>query len=235
MTQPESRIEVVLFDLDGTVLDTHDMILTSFRRATSEVLGYIPPEDMMMDMVGIPLAEQMRRISPEHADELVVVYRENNLRIHDDMVRSFRGTSEALATLKEQGLRLAIVTSKRNALAKRGLEIFGFDRSFELLIGSDDTEVHKPDPAPLLLAAERLEVPAPYCAYVGDSPYDMQAARAARMVAIAALWGMFTDTRLLDAGAEYQALTISEVPRVIQNIQNIHSGSFEGKTSCSTV
>jgi pyrophosphatase PpaX len=214
-----SRIEVVLFDLDGTVLDTHDMILASFRKATQEVLGSIPPEELMMDMVGIPLVEQMQVISPEHADELVTTYRANNLLIHDQMVRSFPGTTEALTTLLQAGLRLAIVTSKRNSLAERGLEVFGFERYFELVIGSDDTDTHKPEPAPLLLAAERLGVQARTCAYVGDSPYDMQAARAAQMPAIAALWGMFTPQRLRDAGAEYEAASISELPAIIESIR----------------
>jgi pyrophosphatase PpaX len=209
------RFEAVLFDLDGTVIDTYNMILASFRKATKQVLGFIPPEDMMMDMVGIPLAEQMARISPEHADELVNVYRENNLRIHDEMVRAFPGTDAALASLSREGLRLAIVTSKRNSLAERGLKAFGFERYFELLIGADDTDVHKPNPAPLLLAADRLGIAATRCVYVGDSPYDMQAAVAAQMPAVAALWGMFTRQRLLDAGAEYLASSMAELPAVL--------------------
>ncbi|MDR1422852.1 MAG: HAD-IA family hydrolase [Coriobacteriales bacterium] len=209
------RFEAVLFDLDGTVIDTYNMILASFRKATKQVLGFTPPEDLMMDMVGIPLTEQMARISPEHADELVNVYRENNLRIHDEMVRAFPGTDAALASLSREGLRLAIVTSKRNSLAERGLKVFGFERYFELLIGADDTDVHKPNPAPLLLAADRLGIAATRCVYVGDSPYDMQAAVAAQMPAVAALWGMFTRQRLLDAGAEYLAPSMAELPAVL--------------------
>jgi pyrophosphatase PpaX len=157
----------------------------------------------------------MQRISAEHAEDLVISYRANNLLIHDKMVRSFAGTEPALQSLQDLGLRLAVVTSKRNSLAERGLGIFGLERHFELLIGADDTELHKPHPAPLLLAAKRLGLSPADCAYVGDSPYDMQAARAAGMPAIAALWGMFERQRLLGAGAEYEAHTMAELPAVI--------------------
>jgi pyrophosphatase PpaX len=109
------------------------------------------------------------------------------------------------------------VTSKRNELALRGLERFGLLEYFELVVGSDDTVRHKPEPDPLLLAADRLDVSIEDCVYVGDSPYDMRAARAANAVALGALWGMFSREELEEAGAQYEAATIGELPSALRS------------------
>lgn len=207
--------KVILFDLDGTLLDTLDMILTSFRHATSTVLGKATEDMTARALIGMPLLEQMKIIDAEHAKELVAVYRANNLVIHDDLIRYFEGTREALEELKSQGRRLAVVTSKRNALAERGLNCFGLRSYFELLIGSDDTTRHKPHPDPLLHAANCLGVSIDECIYVGDSPYDMRAARSAGAVAVAALWGMFSRECLQEAGAQYEVESIGELPSLL--------------------
>ncbi|MDR1712624.1 MAG: HAD-IA family hydrolase [Coriobacteriales bacterium] len=215
MTSPVPDLDAILFDLDGTLIDTKGLILRSFRHATRTVLDRVIPDDVLMDMVGIPLRDQMEKLSPEHADELTATYREHNHRLHDELIRGFAGVAETLEQLAAAGLRLGVVTSKRNALAQRGLDCFDLGGYFELLIGSDDTSRHKPLPDPLLLAASRLSVEPARCAYVGDSPYDMQAARAAGMLAVAALWGMFERQRLLAAGAQLEATTFTELPALL--------------------
>jgi pyrophosphatase PpaX len=208
--------QAVLFDLDGTLIDSLNMILASFRHATKTVLGKEVEDKKARALIGMPLFDQMKVIDAEHAEELVKVYRANNIVIHDTMIRSFEGTREALDELTHSGLRLAVVTSKRNELAERGLNCFDLLPYFELLIGSDDTTLHKPNPEPLLYAAKRLGVPVESCIYVGDSPYDMQAACAAGATAVAALWGMFPREVLLEAGAHYEAATIRDLPGVIE-------------------
>jgi pyrophosphatase PpaX len=210
--------QAILFDLDGTLLDTRELILSSFRYATRVVLGEQLPDERLLPYIGIPLIYQMRRIAPEHADELMRVYREHNARVHDELIRYFEGTREALEELCDEGRRLAVVTSKRNEPAHRGLERFGLEDYFQLIIGSDDTDKHKPDPEPLLLAAARLSVPPAACVYVGDSPFDMQAARSAGITAVGALWGMFSREDLTQGGAQYEAATISQLPAVIRTI-----------------
>jgi pyrophosphatase PpaX len=204
--------------LDGTLLDTRELILSSFRYATRTVLGEQLPDERLLPFIGIPLIYQMQAISAEYVDELMRVYREHNARVHDELVQYFEGTRETLEVLRGEGRRLAVVTSKRNAPALHGLECFGLEGYFELLIGSDDTTSHKPDPEPLLLAADRLGIPITSCVYVGDSPYDMRAARAAGAVAVAALWGMFSHEELIEAGAQYEATTISGLPTVLQRV-----------------
>ena len=120
-------IQGVLFDLDGTLLDTHDLLLETFRYATRKVLGERIPDGRLMAKVGQPLVTQMWDFTDDEAvhDELVEVYREYNAAIHDDMVRLFPGTREALAALHEAGFPLGVVTSKRHEVALHGLGCFG--------------------------------------------------------------------------------------------------------------
>jgi pyrophosphatase PpaX len=208
-----------LFDLDGTLVDTKELILASYREATREVLGEQLPDDHILPLIGMPLADQMRILAPQHVDELTTVYRVHNQRVHDELIRPFKGTNEVLATLRAEGRRLAVVTSKRREPAIRGLDAFGLAEYFEFVIGSDDTEKHKPGPEPLLVAATRLSVPIEDCAYIGDSPYDMRAAQAASATAIAALWGMFDRVSLQEAGAQYEITTIRDLPKILREIE----------------
>lgn len=216
-------IDVVLFDLDGTIIDTLGLILTSFRHTTEVVLGSALPDQVLMRNVGVPLAQQMREFSEEHAEELVRVYREHNARVHDDLVREYPGTEDALDALAEQGFRLGIVTSKSRPVAERGLACFGLGERFETLVAMEDTVAHKPDPAPVLLAAQRMGVSAARCAYVGDSPYDVGAANAAGALAIAAGWGVSDAETLLAARPACLLSTIAELVPLLATART-HSG-----------
>jgi pyrophosphatase PpaX len=209
----------LLFDLDGTLVDTKELILVSYREATRKVLGQSLPDDDILPLIGMPLADQMRILAPEHVDELTAVYRKHNKRVHDEFIRPFEGIREVLAMLRAGGRQLAVVTSKRKKPALRGLAAFDLAGYFDLVIGSDDTERHKPDPEPLLVAAARLGVPIEDCAYIGDSPYDMRAARAANATAIAALWGMFDRASLQEAGAQHEAYYVTFLPRLLRKIE----------------
>jgi pyrophosphatase PpaX len=187
------RFPVVLFDFDGTVVDSGGIILASMRHATRTVLAREYSDDDLMANVGGPgLEAQMVAIAPEHADELVRVYREHNEAIHDEL-EACVGMEDVLATLQAQGRRLGIVTAKRRKtvdLAFGYLPLAGF---FDAIVTGDDTVRHKPDPDPLLLALERLAAPAADAAYVGDSPYDIRAAKAAGVHAIGVTWGKIHD------------------------------------------
>lgn len=207
-------MKAVLFDLDGTLLDTRDMILESFKYAHTKVLGANPPppEEELLSLIGIPLKTQMELIAPSKSEELFLAYQEKNKQICESMLGGFAGTEAALERLLESGLRLAVITSKRHDPAVQGLVSKGLDGYFEFVIGADDVAEHKPKPGPLLVACERMGLAAEDCAYVGDSPYDMQAARSARMQAVGVLWGMFSKQVLLDAGAEVLISDFAELP-----------------------
>lgn len=204
-------VETVLFDLDGTLIDTIDMIRASMRYATEKVLGQALPDEVLMHNVGVPLIRQMREFDEGRADELLRVYREHNAHVHDAMVKEYPGVDDALAGLISSGKRLGIVTSKSAAVAWRGIERFSLGRFFETVVTCDDVPVHKPDPYPLVHAAGQMGTPVERCAYVGDSPHDMTAAIAAGCVSVAALWGGFTRERVLAPGPTHAVESMSDV------------------------
>jgi pyrophosphatase PpaX len=183
------RYPVVLFDLDGTVIDSGAIILASMRHAAETVVGGEWTDRELMKAVGGPgLEAQMVALDPDRVDELVRVYREHNEPLHDQL-ESCVGMEDALATLKQRGHRLGIVTAKRRVTADLAFARLPLEHLFETVVGGDETEQHKPHPAPLLLALERLGASPQDAAYVGDSPFDMQAAKAAGLYAIGVSWG----------------------------------------------
>ncbi len=202
--------EAVLFDLDGTLVDTVALILSSMRHATHEVLGQALPDEVLMHNVGVPLAVQMSEFSEEHVDDLLRVYRAHNAVVHDQLIAEYPGVEEALVELVGR-YRLGVVTSKSRALAMRALERFQLDRFFEVVVACEDVERHKPDPYPVLYAAGLLGIPAERCAYVGDSPHDVSAALGAGALAVGALWGVSDRERVMRPGPDCVVADMSEV------------------------
>jgi pyrophosphatase PpaX len=184
------RFSVCLFDLDGTLIDSGPMILASMKHAAQTVLGRDIPEEVLAAAVGGPgLTAQMRALDPERVDDLVQVYREHNEPLHEEL-EAFWGVVEVLPRLRAEGRRLGIVTAKRRATAQLAFDrLPGLEANFDVVIGAEDTERHKPDPEPILEALERLHAAPADAAYVGDSPFDIRAAKAAGVYAVAVGWG----------------------------------------------
>lgn len=215
----EHDLKAVLFDLDGTLLDTRDLILASMRYAYTTVLGAetLPSDQDFLSLVGIPLKTQMEMLAAERSQEMFDAYLKRNDQIQDKLLKGFDGTAATLLALQEQGYRMAVVTSKRHVAAMNGLAHIGLAAYFEFLLGADDTSEHKPQPGPLLDAAAIMDLEPEECTYLGDSAYDMLAARAANMFAVGALWGMSTPEALAEAGAEILISHISQLPDAILN------------------
>jgi pyrophosphatase PpaX len=192
------RFPVVLFDLDGTVVDSGAIILASMRHATREVLGRDFGDEELMRTVGGPgLEAQMAVFAPERVNELVRVYRAHNEPLHEEL-EACTGMEDVLVRLHQEGRRLGVVTAKRRSTVELAFARVPIAHLFETVVGGDETEKHKPDPEPLLLAAERMGARPDETAYVGDSPFDVRAAKAAGMHAIAVTWGRIHDRERLE-------------------------------------
>lgn len=122
-------------------------------------------------------------------DRLLTEYRAFNAANHDSMARPFAGTTEVLTELRRRGYKIAVVTSKGRELALRGLKLFSLDQLLDSAVFLEDTNFHKPRPEPILAALEKLSVSPRSAVYVGDSPHDIVAGRAAGVRSLAALWG----------------------------------------------
>ncbi len=193
------RFRIVLFDLDGTLIDSGPIILASMQHAVRTVLGReIPPDELGLTIGGQGIVAQMQAIDAEHADELLEVYKEHNDGLHETL-EAFDELIALLPRLKSEGRRLGIVTAKRHRTVGLALDRFPALRAdFDVVVAHEDTDGHKPDPDPVLLAIERLGGTPSDAAYVGDSPFDIQAAKAAGAYAVAVGWGgIHPDERLL--------------------------------------
>lgn len=187
------ELDACLFDLDGTLLDSAELIFRSYEHAYAAHGLDVPSRSRLLPGLGRPLADQFRStgLVGAHVEELIATYRAYNLRHHDDLVRAFPGVNAAVDDLRASGVRLGVVTSKRRDTALRGIELIGAAGWFETIVALEDTRRHKPDPEPVRVALERLGVAPERAAYVGDSPHDMASGRAAGTRVAAVGWGPF--------------------------------------------
>ena len=185
----------VLFDLDGTLADTVELIVRCYRHTMTVHLGEAPPDERWLAGIGMPLRDQLRAFARD-GDEvarMAETYAAFQRTIHDGMVAPYPGALEVVSTLRAQGVPIGIVTSKRRGMAESTLERCGFEGMYDVLVGADDVVRGKPDPEPVVLALDRLQLAgqAARTLFVGDSPYDIRAGRAAGTRTAGVLWGPF--------------------------------------------
>ncbi len=199
-------LAAALFDFDGTLVDTTEMIFQSMRHATSSVLGRddFSREELLAN-VGQPLPRQMEILNAEKAELLLEAYRAHHEEHHDALIAEFPGVDEALYRLRAAGVRVVVVTSKRRRSVEMALEKFpGLDLVVDLFVTMEDTTEHKPHPEPLLKGLELAgDVPREKAVYVGDSPFDVQAAKAAGLTSVAVSWGAFSEDTLREADPDH--------------------------------
>ena len=198
-------LRAALFDLDGTLVDTTELIYQSMRHATGEVLGREIPRETLMANVGQPLPRQMELIDADRAEALLESYRLHNEEHHDLLIGEFPGVKRSLAKLSAGGVRVAVVTSKRRLSLEMALERFpGLGEVVDRFVTMEDTTEHKPHPAPLLKGLVFLgDIPPEEAAYVGDSPFDVAAAKTAGVKSVAVSWGAFSEETLRSAEPDH--------------------------------
>ncbi|HSF18919.1 MAG TPA: HAD-IA family hydrolase [Vicinamibacteria bacterium] len=199
------RFDTFLFDLDGTLLDSVDLILSAFRHTAIAHLGRALPDDVWLRGLGTPLRRQLGDVTddPDLIEAMVVTYREYHVAHHDRSVRLYPGVVEVLAALEKRGVKLGVVTSKLRFGAERGLSLTGLAGYFQALVTADEVENHKPHPEPVLTAITRLDTAPERAIFVGDSPHDVASGRAAHVATAAVLWGPFAREVLVDVGPDF--------------------------------
>jgi pyrophosphatase PpaX len=210
------RYPTVLFDFDGTLVDSGAIILSSFKHAARTVLARDVEEEQIAALVGgSNLHDQMRVLDAERAEELVRVYREHNRPLHDEL-EAFPGVEELVEDLSRQGRKLGIVTAKGRQTVDLAFRVLDLERHFDVVVTADMTKRHKPDPEPVEAALELLGSQASQAAFVGDSPYDIESGKAAGVFAIGVTWGkIHPANRLLEAGADVLVHTPEELLGVL--------------------
>ena len=212
---PSASWRGVFFDLDGTLADTVELILQSYRHTMLTHLGAPLPDERWLATIGTPLRTQLLEFARDEvqAAAMLETYTVFQRSVHDEMVRPFPGALAVLAGLKERGARLAVVTSKRNVVARRTMDVCGLWDAVELVVGADDVRLGKPDPEPVYRALDALELRdhAHEVLFVGDSPFDLRAGRAAGTRTAAVGWGAFQRGVLEAERPDYFLDTLDEL------------------------
>lgn len=208
---------VVLFDLDGTLADSVELILGAFRHTFNTHLGAVPADQAWIAGMGTPLASQIRALVADDAliEPMTTTYRAWQNRHHDELLREYEGVRETLSLLHARGHAMALVTSKATDAAIRALRLMGIDSLFAHIVGADSTTSHKPNPEPVLFALGQLDRDPRDAVFVGDSPHDIAAGNAAGVFTVGALWGPFTRETLEAARPKRLIADIRDLPPLL--------------------
>ena len=222
-----SRPLAVLFDLDGTLIDSIELILNSARHAFRDRADNVPSDAEWLAGVGTPLATMFRQYVRDDAEveALIAKYREYQLANHDRLTRRYDMVIEVVDGLRAAGHPQAIVTSKTGWLARRGLDHVGLASHFDVIVGCDSCDRHKPDPQPVRKALERLGYAPHEAVFVGDSVHDMLAGNAAGVTTIAALWGPFSREDLIASAPNHFLDRMADLPALLDRIAAGNNGA----------
>ncbi|KKK39438.1 pyrophosphatase [Mesobacillus campisalis] len=185
-----NRIDTVLFDLDGTLIDTNELIISSFLHTLE---NYYPGRYQRSDMLpfmGPTLQETFEAINPKGYREMMDMYRTFNKANHDLLVTEFEGVTETVAALKEEGFKLGIVTTKLSDVVMMGLNLTGLNRYFEVIVALDHVQKPKPDPEPVQKALQALASRPETAIMVGDNHHDILAGKNAGTLTAGVAWSL---------------------------------------------
>jgi len=208
----------ILFDLDGTLVDSIELILTSARFAFQGHVGKVPTDDEWRAGIGRPLADAFRDFVDDEVAvaRLVSRYRDFQMQHHDRLLRAYDGVVDAIRAFARAGHPMALVTSKPDFLARRGLEIIGLEDAIPVIVGCDTCTRHKPHPEPVERALALLGVAANDAIFVGDSPHDVTSGRAAGVFTVGVTWGAFSAEAMRESGADVVIDSIGELAGVAE-------------------
>jgi pyrophosphatase PpaX len=181
-------INTVLFDLDGTLIDTNDLIIESFLHTLNH---YYPDQygrEDVLTFLGPPLYDTFVKMDESKVDEMIAYYRDFNMTKHDEYVTEFEGVLETVKLLHEKGLKLGIVTTKMRQTVVMGLRLTGLDQFFDVVVCLDDVTNAKPDPEPIHLALQQLGSTPDEAIMVGDNFHDILAGKNAGTKTAAVSW-----------------------------------------------
>lgn len=209
----------LLFDLDGTLIDSIELILSSMEHAFSGREKQ-PNRAEWVAGIGTPLRAQLSPWCSSETDMEAVIsrYRDYQNEHLEQLTVPYPGLLRVLTWAREYGCPIALVTSKGRTMTTRSLEHVGISALFDTVVTAEDTTAHKPRPEPVWLALERLSAASQHALFVGDSPHDMYAGRSAGVKTAAALWGPFSKEMLLPATPDYWLTSLSELPEIIRRL-----------------
>lgn len=184
----DAKFSAVFFDLDGTLVDSETLASEATDRAFREVLKRPISSEENAKLKGRPVKKLLSEWFPNEGEEIYNTIISHFSRRMDEIM-PFSGIVDLLDVLEKAGIPMAVVTSGQREVAEKLIHPSGISKYFKFLVCQEDTLKHKPDPEPVLLAAQKLGVRPEACLYIGDQPYDVISARSADMNVLGAVWG----------------------------------------------
>ena len=182
------KINTVLFDLDGTLINTYQLIIESFQHTFRTVLGHEKPVEEIARTFGEPLALTMSKMLTIPPEEAMQIYRGYHYEHFEDLIEIYPGMGELVAELSRQDYRLGVVTSRLRNTTERALRHFQIMDHFDYVLTADDTDKHKPDPTPVLMALDKLGAKPHEAIMIGDTIFDIGSARNAGVTSVMVGW-----------------------------------------------
>lgn len=209
-------ITTLLFDFDGTLLDTNELIIRSYQHVLDKHYPGKYKRSDILPFLGPPLKDAFSTVDPQRVEEFTEEYRTWNKGMHDELASEFDGVSETMQLLKAAGLKMAIVSTKRNDMVLRGLGLLDVEGVFDVIIGVDDVTKAKPDPEPILLALERLGVTADEALMIGDNYHDIEGGKNAGVRTAGVAWSAKGEAFLQTFHPDYMLQHISDLLRIVK-------------------
>ena len=205
------RYKAILFDLDGTLLDTNELIVKSFQHTIAVHEQRELDAEIIRAFFGKTAKALLEFLAPDKVEEMTTTYRAYQSAHHDEWAKIFVGVREVIQEFYDAGMLLGIVTSKKNATAMRGLKLFDLDKYFTVVISAEQCQHTKPHPEPVQLALTKLGLAPQDCLMVGDSPFDILSGRGACVETVAVRWSEVPWPDVMAAEPDYIINTMAEL------------------------
>ncbi|MCP3028148.1 pyrophosphatase PpaX [Halobacillus sp. A5] len=208
-------INTILFDLDGTLIDTNELIISSFTHTVGQYAERPYSREEILDFIGPPLRESLAVVNAERVEEMVLTYREHNITNHDHFVRAYDGVVETIKELKARGYQLGIVTTKMRHTVQMGLDLTGLNDLFEVVVTLDDVQNAKPHPEPIIKALQQLNGKPEDTLMVGDNTHDIEAGKNAGTHTAGVAWTIKGRQVLDDLNPDYMLNEMNDLLDVL--------------------
>lgn len=208
--------KALLFDLDGTLLDTNELIIESFLHVLGETFPGKYSREHVLPFLGPPLYETFDGIDPTLTETLTASYRKWNLERHDQMVVPFEGVVDTLRQLKQEGYKMAIVSTKRREMIDRGLQLMECENLFDTIVGFEDVTHTKPDPEPIQIALQRIGANKEDALMIGDNFHDIEGGQRAGVDTAGVAWSIKGEAHLATYNPTYMLHQMSDLLDIVK-------------------
>ncbi|MFP7492336.1 pyrophosphatase PpaX [Terribacillus saccharophilus] len=219
-------ITTLLFDLDGTLIDSNSLIMASYSATLEKYMGRVYEQEELLPFIGPPLKDVFENIDSARAEEMIAAYREHNLEHHDAYVEAYPYVAETLQQLKQAGFKLGIVTTKVRDTAERGLRVCGLGGLFDVVIGYDDIEHAKPHPEPVLKGLAALGSEPGEAIMIGDNYHDIESGKSAGTLTAGVAWSIKGKQSLLAYAPDYMLEDIRDLFEIVKEETDAENGKL---------